>query len=135
MIPVRFIAKGYKPKSFTQSQSHPHTNLSMSKRKKKNISPSDPKQNPNNYWETKQNLEKKGKKLFVPQIFEDWCKACGICIAFCPVEVFEQSETGTPIITNPDACTGCRFCEFHCPDFAISIHDKYPDRRKKKNGA
>jgi 2-oxoglutarate ferredoxin oxidoreductase subunit delta len=115
------------------SQSNPQTDLSMPKRKKKNSSPSIPEQNPDNYWETKQNLKKKGKKLFTQQIYEDWCKACGICIALCPTEVFEKSETGTPIIKNPDACTGCRFCEFHCPDFAISIQEKFPDRRKKKN--
>ena len=106
----------------------------MPKRKKKNKSLSDSKQSPENYWETKKDLASKGKKLFVQKIFEDWCKACGICIAFCPAEVFEESETGAPVIKNPDACTGCRFCEFHCPDFAISIHDKFPDRRKKKNG-
>jgi len=107
----------------------------MAKRKKKNSSPSGPKQNPDNYWEIKQTLEKKGKKLFVPQIFEDWCKACGICVAFCPAKVFEQNESGVPVIKNPHACTGCKFCEFHCPDFAISIQDRFPDRRKKKNGA
>jgi 2-oxoglutarate ferredoxin oxidoreductase subunit delta len=106
----------------------------MPKRKKKNKSLSDSKQSPENYWETKKNLETKGKKLFVQQIFEDWCKACGICIAFCPAEVFEKSENGTPVIKNPDACTGCMFCEFHCPDFAITILDRFPDRRKKKNG-
>ena len=106
----------------------------MAKRKTKNKpSPKQPKAT-DNYWETKKNLEKEGKKLFVQQIFEDWCKACGICIAFCPAEVFEKSETGAPIIKNPDACTGCMFCEYHCPDFAISIQKRYPDRRKKKNG-
>ena len=105
----------------------------MPERKKKSNSPSDPEQNPDNYWKVKQKLEKKDKKLFVQQIFEDWCKGCGICIAFCPAGVFEQSKTSTPVIKNPDACTGCRFCEFHCPDFAITIHDRYPDRRKKKN--
>jgi 2-oxoglutarate ferredoxin oxidoreductase subunit delta len=115
------------------SQPNPQTDLSMPKRKKKNKSPSAPEQNPDNYWETKQNLKKKGKKLFEQQIYEDWCKACGICIALCPTEVFEKSETGTPIVKNPDACTGCRFCEFHCPDFAISIQERFPDRRKKKN--
>jgi len=105
----------------------------MAKRKKKNIPPPNQTEPPDNYWETKKNLEKKGKKLFVQRIFEDWCKACGICIAFCPEKVFEQSETGAPIIKNPDACSGCKFCEYHCPDFAITIHDKYPDRRTKKN--
>ena len=121
----------YSPKSFAQSQ--PLMDLQMPK-KKKSTSPSDPEQNPDNYWEIKQTLAKKGEKLFVQQIFEDWCKSCGICVAFCPAEVLEQTDTGTPIIKNPDACTGCRFCEFHCPDFAITIQDRYPDRRKKKNG-
>ena len=90
---------------------------------------------PDNYWETKQKLEKKGKKLFVQKIFADWCKNCGICIAFCPADVFAESDRSTPLIKDPDACTGCRFCEFHCPDFAISIQERYPDRRIKKNGA
>lgn len=107
----------------------------MTKRKNKNSPPPDQEKSQDDYWDIKQNLEKEGKKLFVQQIFEDWCKACGICIAFCPADVFEKSATSTPIIKNPDACTGCRFCEFHCPDFAISIQEKYPDRRKKKNGA
>jgi len=132
MIPVVFIIQDYKLKPFVLS--HLQTSLSMTKRKNKNTSPSDPQKNPENYWETKQNLEKKGKKLFIQRIFEDWCKACGICVAFCPEEVFEHSETGAPIIKNPDACNGCKFCEFHCPDFAITIHNKYPDRRAKKNG-
>jgi 2-oxoglutarate ferredoxin oxidoreductase subunit delta len=109
--------------------------LSMPKRKKKNKAPTEKKQNPDNYWETKQELDKKGKKLFEQKIFEDWCKGCGICSAFCPAKVFDQSDTGTPIVKNPDACTGCRFCELHCPDFAISIHEKFPDRRKNKNGS
>jgi 2-oxoglutarate ferredoxin oxidoreductase subunit delta len=81
----------------------------------------------------KQKLEREGKKLFIQKIFADWCKGCGICIAFCPTKVFEKSDNGIPAIKDPDACTGCRFCEFHCPDFALSIHERYPDRRKKKN--
>ena len=93
-----------------------------------------PAKSPENYWEIKERLEKEGKKLFVQKIFADWCKACGICVAFCPAGVFAKNENGMPVIKNPDACTGCRFCEFHCPDFAISIYERYPDRRKK-NGS
>jgi len=104
----------------------------MPKRKAKNGPvPDQTTSSPDSYWEVKENLEKEGKKLFVQKIFADWCKSCGICIAFCPAHVFEKKEYGTPRIKNPDACTGCRFCEFHCPDFAISIHERYPDRRKK----
>jgi len=90
---------------------------------------------PDNYWNKKKTLEIEGKKLFVQKIFADWCKACGICIAFCPASVFKKSDNGMPLITNADACTGCRFCEFHCPDFAISIQERYRDRRNKNNDA
>ena len=106
----------------------------MPTRKTKNGPAPDHTIPPDNYWEIKENLEKEGKKLFIQKIFADWCKACGICIAFCPAHVFEKSDSGMPLIKNPDACNGCRFCEFHCPDFAISIHERYPDRRKK-NGS
>jgi len=106
----------------------------MPKRKTKKSPPPETANNPDNYWEIKEHLEKKGKKLFVQKIFEDWCKSCGICIAFCPGKVFEENENGMPVIVDADACTGCRFCEFHCPDFALTIHERYPDRRKKKNG-
>jgi 2-oxoglutarate ferredoxin oxidoreductase subunit delta len=106
----------------------------MPKRKTKTGPETDLAKPPEKYWEIKQNAEKEGKKLFVQKIFADWCKACGICIAFCPANVFEKNENGMPVIKYADACTGCRFCEFHCPDFAISIQERYPDRRKKKNG-
>lgn len=105
----------------------------MPKGKKKKNSPSPAEQNPDNYWEIKQKLDKKGKRLFDQQIYEDWCKKCGICIALCPAKVFEQCEDGSPAVKDPDACIGCRFCEYHCPDFAITIRERYPDRRKKKN--
>ena len=30
---------------------------------------------------------------------------------------------------NPDKCTGCRLCEWYCPDFAIFVE---PTARKAK---
>jgi 2-oxoglutarate ferredoxin oxidoreductase subunit delta len=87
----------------------------------------------NNYWQKKQNLDKKGLKFFSQIIFYDWCKACGICIAFCPKKVFDRSEEGKPVIQRPDDCIGCGFCELHCPDFAITIKERYPDRRRREN--
>jgi 2-oxoglutarate ferredoxin oxidoreductase subunit delta len=107
----------------------------MAKRKIKNGLQPDRSPFPDDYWKTKQRLERKGKKLFVQKIFADWCKACGLCIAFCPADVFAESNSGMPYIKNGAACTGCRFCEYHCPDFALSIYERYPDRRKKKNGS
>jgi 2-oxoglutarate ferredoxin oxidoreductase subunit delta len=92
---------------------------------------SDPKTN--DYWQKRQELEKKGIKLFRQTIFYDWCKACGICIAFCPKDVFVRNEEGKPVIERADECNGCRFCEQHCPDFAITIGERYPDRRRRAN--
>jgi 2-oxoglutarate ferredoxin oxidoreductase subunit delta len=51
----------------------------------------------------------------------DLCKACGICHALCPRDVFDLDERGYPVVTRLSACTVCRTCEYHCPDFAISI--------------
>ena len=89
---------------------------------------------PDQYWEIKRKLNRESKKLFSQTIFLDWCKACGICIAFCPKKVFERDESGKPVIKRPDDCNGCRFCELHCPDLAITIKERYPDRRRKSNG-
>lgn len=49
------------------------------------------------------------------------CKACGICIEFCPTEVFDKEIDGTPIPKHEDKCTGCKLCVFRCPDFAIDV--------------
>jgi 2-oxoglutarate ferredoxin oxidoreductase subunit delta len=67
---------------------------------------------------------KKVKKRYSQIIFGDWCKACGICSAFCPKGVIGRDKTGAPIIERPDDCIGCRFCELHCPDFAITIKER-----------
>nr|MBF0222032.1 4Fe-4S binding protein [Desulfobulbaceae bacterium] len=75
--------------------------------------------------------KKKEKRLYTQKIFLDWCKGCGICIAFCPKNVFEPGVNGKPVIVNPDSCIGCNFCEQHCPDFAISIEDRSLLRRRK----
>jgi len=86
------------------------------------------------YWKTKLALDEQAIHLFDQIIFRDWCKACGICIAFCPKAVYSKGEDGKPLIDKPEDCNGCRFCELHCPDFAITIKERYADRRRKRNG-
>ena len=54
-------------------------------------------------------------------VFGKWCKECGLCIAFCPHNVLGRAEDGSIIMVNPDECTACRWCELHCPDFAITV--------------
>jgi 2-oxoglutarate ferredoxin oxidoreductase subunit delta len=56
-------------------------------------------------------------------IFRDWCKSCGICAAFCPRQCIGLDENGAPVVKDARRCTGCRWCELHCPDFAICVKE------------
>ena len=56
-------------------------------------------------------------------IFRDWCKSCGICAAFCPRGCLSLDAEGSPVVERSDRCTGCRWCELHCPDFAICVRE------------
>lgn len=77
------------------------------------------------------------KKTYRQQIFYDWCKACGLCVAFCPKQVYRRDEEGRPVVAQAAKCVGCRFCELHCPDFAITISavapTKTPARQEQTN--
>ena len=56
-------------------------------------------------------------------IYRDWCKACGICAAFCPRQCLALDPDGAPLVVDAKRCTGCRWCELHCPDFAICVRE------------
>jgi len=57
---------------------------------------------------------------------EKWCKACGICIAFCPRKALVADDGGKPI-WNAELCVRCGLCEQRCPDFAIYV-EASPER-------
>jgi len=65
----------------------------------------------------------KSKKRYQPFIIRAWCKNCGICAAFCPKSVLRCDDTGAHV-EKPEECIGCRFCEMHCPDLAISVQER-----------
>ena len=73
---------------------------------------------------------KAGKKKGQTEItiYPDWCKGCGICVAFCPAGVLELDELGKCRVARLAECLNCGFCERHCPDFAITVRLK--GRRK-----
>ncbi len=59
------------------------------------------------------------------KIYKNWCKRCGICIAFCPKKAFEIDQDGYPVLKDNQSCNGCGLCELRCPDFAIVVdYDK-----------
>lgn len=51
----------------------------------------------------------------------NWCKHCGICVEICKENIFILDKRKQIDIVNSEKCIGCRMCEWHCPEFAISI--------------
>jgi 2-oxoglutarate ferredoxin oxidoreductase subunit delta len=60
-------------------------------------------------------------------VFPNWCKGCNLCVEFCPAHVLEQGQDGRVIVAHPERCTACRWCELHCPDFAIFVQEISPE--------
>ena len=55
------------------------------------------------------------------KIIEKRCKRCGLCLYYCPQKVYTCEKGAIPRAENLAACTACRLCEMHCPDFAIEV--------------
>ena len=66
------------------------------------------------------NKTKKGPRGQVT-IYANWCKGCGICVAFCPTEVLALDDDDHPVVVYPEKCTACHWCDTHCPDLAIIV--------------
>jgi 2-oxoglutarate ferredoxin oxidoreductase subunit delta len=53
-------------------------------------------------------------------INREWCKGCGICIAFCPREALYMDDSNKAV-NDVEKCVACGICETFCPDFAIAL--------------
>ncbi len=63
-------------------------------------------------------------------IYQPWCKQCGICLSVCPKGVFEILESGRTRVARPEDCTQCEMCAWHCPDYAILLDKRKPKKAK-----
>lgn len=55
------------------------------------------------------------------------CIGCGLCEAFCPVNVFEMSDQNgrwLPVAVRPQDCWGCDTCVGQCPTGALRVVEK-----------
>jgi 2-oxoglutarate ferredoxin oxidoreductase subunit delta len=69
------------------------------------------------------------------EVNDQICKACELCIAFCPKEVIALAPDRInargyhPAELASDECTGCGICSMVCPEAAITIYRHAPPLR------
>jgi 2-oxoglutarate ferredoxin oxidoreductase subunit delta len=54
-------------------------------------------------------------------INRDWCKGCGICVAFCPKRALILDDEGKASWVLPEKCVRCGNCRSRCPDIAVEL--------------
>ena len=54
-------------------------------------------------------------------VVDELCIKCDRCIAICPTNVFEPTESGIPAIARQEDCHTCMSCELHCPVDALYV--------------
>jgi 2-oxoglutarate ferredoxin oxidoreductase subunit delta len=71
----------------------------------------------------REGVAKKSKKKTTAAIVinKDFCKGCGICVAFCPAHILELGEDEKAFVKRLEDCTACGLCEMRCPDIAIEV--------------
>jgi uncharacterized protein (DUF169 family)/NAD-dependent dihydropyrimidine dehydrogenase PreA subunit len=71
---------------------------------------------------------------YAVSIDEKTCINCGLCAAFCPVEVFEEG-TPVPTVAHPELCWGCETCVGQCPQQAVRVALCRPEQGAGAGGA
>jgi 2-oxoglutarate ferredoxin oxidoreductase subunit delta len=84
------------------------------------------------YWRTPLDHDTMEVSRGIVHIIADRCKGCGYCIEFCPKKILEFSTEFNrkgyhpPMVTRPEECVNCHFCEILCPEFAIFSVEALP---------
>ena len=65
------------------------------------------------------------KRAFEIEINLERCRSCAICWEVCAPKVLtHQAPYHKAEVETEAACTGCRLCEWMCPDWAIVVRPK-----------
>ncbi|NLP05787.1 4Fe-4S binding protein [Candidatus Fermentibacteria bacterium] len=64
-------------------------------------------------------------------IFHEWCKGCGICVAFCPKKVLEMGRGQKAHVVHPELCIKCYMCARRCPDLAVTVTEELERMREE----
>jgi 2-oxoglutarate ferredoxin oxidoreductase subunit delta len=73
------------------------------------------------YFSMQGGLDKGYPKMRELLINRQWCKGCGVCVAFCPKSVLELDDKEKAVVARFEKCICCRYCELRCPDLAIEM--------------
>ena len=75
-----------------------------------------------------------GKAKGAIVVDKERCKGCELCVGECPTNVIRMA----PDVNNkgyhfafpeyPENCTGCANCAMVCPDVAIIVYRKKPEK-------
>ena len=71
----------------------------------------------------------KSSRSFIVEINEARCRSCAVCwdAQVCEPQVLSwKPPFNKAIVVDIDACTGCRHCEWLCPDWAIVVREIAP---------
>ncbi len=56
----------------------------------------------------------------IPEVIEDRCKKCRICVDHCPVEAMKITDN-YPVVADSGQCINCYCCQEMCPEDAIRL--------------
>jgi NAD-dependent dihydropyrimidine dehydrogenase PreA subunit len=60
--------------------------------------------------------------MTIERIDSNLCTGCGICVNSCPMDVIRMDEKNKKaIISYPEDCMLCLYCELDCPEHAIYV--------------
>jgi adenylylsulfate reductase subunit B len=62
------------------------------------------------------------KVTYGPRIDYQNCNGCGKCYDTCPMDVYGwDEEKHLPVVSYPEECRACLYCEFGCSCVAIDV--------------